>query len=396
VILPIVVLVFAAAGAALLAYGIDPNWVQYHHGFQLILLTRRFEGPLVALTLAACIALFAITVAGKRRAWWLVGLAPVLALLAHRFAISSNEAFLVNAQPAFVTADRADFLKPNDWIVGLIDGPDPVAFPYASLYPRPLVVRSEEAEPMLLLWSPFANSATAFRIDRSIRPNELEVVAMPGNVMLAYNSRLGQFINGLTGKTPDGHDPTGIGAPIPTIKTTWQRWLAAHPTTLVMLPPAGAGQSPSQPVMPYFPMPPHSADVLNNAASDTTIALIRSDPPIAILDSDLDSVPANFTDPDIVLLRNPRTGAMAAFHRRVDEDLTPQFFPKAFRKLPRAIMTDTDSGSAWTADGHAIDGPLKGKALEPVPIEDGVYLNVARAWYANLKILTPEEIKSAS
>ena len=148
--------------------------------------------------------------------------------------------------------------------------------------------------------------------------------------------------------------------------------------------------------MPYFPMPPHSADAPSSAPPDTSIALIRSNPPIAILDSVLDSAPVNFTGPDIVLLRNPRTGAVSAFRRRVDEDLTPQFFPKTFRKLPRAIMTDTDSGSAWTADGRAIDGPLKGKTMEPVPIEDGVYLNVARAWYANLKILTPEEIKSAS
>jgi hypothetical protein len=124
--------------------------------------------------------------------------------------------------------------------------------------------------------------------------------------------------------------------------------------------------------------------------------MIRSDPPIAILDSDLDSTLANFTDPDIVILRNPRTGAISAFYRRVDEDLAPQFFPKTFRKLPRAVMTDSDSGSAWTADGRAIDGPLKGKSLEPVPIEDGVYFNVARAWYVNLKILTPEAIKSAS
>jgi hypothetical protein len=286
----------------------------------------------------------------------------------------------------FVSADHAPFMAADDWVVGLIDGPDAVAFPYAALYSRPLVVRSGEAEPMLLMWSPFANCATAFRIDRSIRPNELEVVAMPGNALLAYNSRVGQFINGVTGLTPGGLKPGGFLSSIPTVKTTWSRWLAAHPATIVMAPPPGAGDAPRRAVLPYFPMPRDSIDI----PADTTVALIRGSSTTAMLDADVEWQPVNYSDPPVVVLRNPLTGSVLAFRRNIDQDLVPMFFAKTFRKVPRAMMTDSDSASAWTSDGHAIDGPMKGKKLEPVEIEDRIYYRVARLWYPGLKLQSPQ------
>src|SRR6202034_1972654 len=175
VILPLLLLLIAALPATVVAYGIDPNWAQYPHGLQLILFSRRFEWPMIALTLIACVAILGLVIAGKRRAWWLLGLAPILTLMAHRLAINPNNAFLINANPNFVTADHASFIAPEDSVLGIVDGSDAMAFPFASLYSRPLVVRDLRTQPMLLMWSPFANCAMAYRIDRSIQTNELEI-----------------------------------------------------------------------------------------------------------------------------------------------------------------------------------------------------------------------------
>jgi hypothetical protein len=400
VLLPLVLLAIAAISAAIVAYGINPAWMQFPHGLEIILASRRFEWPLIALTLVTCVALIALIVAGKKRAWWLLGLAPIVTLLGHRLAINPSDAFQVNAQPMFVSADHAPFMAADDWVVGLIDGPDAVAYPYASLYSRPLVVRTDEAEPTLLMWSPFANCATAFRIDRSIRPNELEVVAMPGNALLAYNSRIGQFINGVTGLTPAGDTPAGFVAAIPIVKTTWTRWIAAHPATIVMTPPLNSGSAPSRPVLPYFPMP-HDSQMI---APDVTIALIRQpfkmlphpSSPFAALDSDIGPGPVNFSNPAIVITRNPITNAILAFARNVDEDLTPTFKAKQFRKVPSATMVDSDSGSAWTPEGRAVDGPLKGKRLREIDMEDLVYFRVARLWFPALKNDPAALLKPAS
>ncbi|MGD0463337.1 MAG: DUF3179 domain-containing (seleno)protein [Tepidisphaeraceae bacterium] len=388
-LLPLLLLVCAAMPAAVVAFGIDPFWAQYPHGIELILLSRRFQGPLIALALILCVALIGVIIAGKRRAWWLIGLAPIVALLGHRFALNPQNAFLVNGRPSFVTADQASFMANDDWVVGLIDGPDAVAFPYASLYSRPLVVRGNQPEPMILMWSPFANCAFAQRVDRSIRAEELEVVCMPANALLVYNSRVGQFLNGVTGKTMSGQTPAGFISEIPTIKTTWGRWVALHPGTLVLSPPAQGGVAPRRAVLPYFPMPRNSTDLSPQLSPQTRIALIRASMPAAVLDTDLIAAVTNFSNPLVVLIRDPATGSLAAFDRHVDEDLIPAFAAKTFSKLPQAMMTDSDSGSAWTADGRAVDGPLKGKKLAPVEIEEGVYYGVTRFWLGNLPLISP-------
>jgi hypothetical protein len=392
VILPLLLLLFVAIPAAVVAYGIDPNWAQYPHGFELILFARRFEWPMIALTLVACVAIMGLVISGKRRAWWLIGLAPILTLLGHGFAINPNNAFLINADPIFVPADQASFVAPDDSVLGIVDGPDATAFPFASLYSRPLVVRALRTEPMLLMWSPFANCAAAFRIDRSIQTNELEIVSMPANALLVYNSRIGQFINGITGLTPDGRSPSGFTSRIPTIKTNWARWVKAHPNTTVLAPPDSEAQAPQRAVLPYFPMPADVRDSNPNA----TVALIASPSSVAVWDSDLGAGPVNFSDPAIVIVRDPATGAPIAFDRHVDEDLVPIFSSRRFRKFPQATMTDSDSATAWTADGRAVDGPLKGKKLRRLEVEDGVYWSVARFWFKNPPVLSPVPVKPAS
>ena len=142
-------------------------------------------------------------------------------------------------------------------------------------------------------------------------------------------------------------------------------------------------------VLPYFPMPRDSTHL----PPETTIALIRGPTPVAIADSDLPAGPVNFSDPPIVVLRDPLTAALTAFDRHIDEDLVPTFSAKRFRKFPLATMTDSDSGSAWTAGGRAIDGAAKPKKLQPVQIEDQVYYRVARFWYGNLPLTAPMPAK---
>ena len=385
VFLPLLLLVLAAIPATLIAYGIDPFWAQYPHGIELILLSRRFQGPLIAIVLILCLTLIGLMIAGKRRAWWLIGLVPIVLLLTHRFAFNPQNAFAVNSRPSFVTVDRASFMANDDWIVGLIDGPDAVAFPYASLYSRPLVVRSNQPDPMMLMWSPFANYAIAERVDRSIRAEELDVVCMPANALLVYNSRIGQFINGVTGKTMKGQSPAGFISAIPTIKTTWGHWLALHPATLVLAPAGQNETAPRHPVLPYFPMP----RISSNISPDTKIAVIRGSSPAAVFETDLTAEVTNFSNPLVVVIRDPATGSLAALDRHVDQDLVPAFAPKTFKKFPQAIMTDADSGSAWTADGRAVDGPLKSKKLESVEIDDGLYYGVTKFWLGDLPLVSP-------
>ena len=115
-------------------------------------------------------------ISGKRRAWWLIGLAPVLALFAHRFTAGPSAAFAVYEDPTFVAAVDATFLGPDDYVVGLQFQDDWYAYPYATLFHYPVVAQANHDKRMLLMWSPFANRANAVNITRDLRGRHLVMV----------------------------------------------------------------------------------------------------------------------------------------------------------------------------------------------------------------------------
>ena len=76
---------------------------------------------------------------------------------------------------------------------------------------------------------------------------------------------------------------------------------------------------------------------------------------------------------------------------------TPQTFAQKFFHNVRRELRHTDLDRlTFVAGGRAIDGPSKGKKLQPVEIEDGVYYSVARFWYGNLPLTAPLPPKPAS
>ncbi len=379
----------ACLAASVVAYGAHPFWAQYPHGIAFILFTRRLQWPLLAVVVVFCLLLLALIISGRRRAWWLIGLSPVLALLLHRFALDPDHTFLVNSQPIFVGADQASFVADDDWVVGLENDGNTTAYPFAALYSSPLVVQADQFSPMLLMWSPFANRALAVGIDRSIKARELEIVSMPANTLIVYNMRVGQFINGITGRTMNGQKPEGFTGVISTTKTTWKQWRALHPQSRVLVPlETGAnGVAPNGPVLPYFPMPKAVA----TEEQVNTVALVCTTRPCAVLDRKIGLTPVNVSSPPdaILLFRDSATGQVNAFDRQLQGDLFPLFRAHASQRQPSAAMIDTDSNSSWTTGGLALDGPLKGQRLHPLNVDDGVYLSVLRVWYPDLPILSP-------
>jgi hypothetical protein len=121
--------------------------------------------------------------------------------------------------------------------------------------------------------------------------------------------------------------------------------------------------------------------------------MIGIDPPIAVR-SDLPlNTPLNLVagQTRLLLLRDPRSGAIRAFERRVSEDLFPLFLQrKDLRQIPAAVLIDSDTQSLWTADGKAVHGPLKGEQLREIPVDDGLYWGVMKFWYPQLALLRPD------
>jgi hypothetical protein len=214
----------------------------------------------MAFTLLLCVAMIGLVAAGKRRAWWLIGLAPVLALFVHRFASDPIRRFGVLDEPAFATIDQASFIADNDYVVGLEFNGSAYAYPFATLYAHPVIFHQDHDQRMVLIWSAFANRAVASTIDRILHARDIEIVSMPANSLLLYNAKLGQFIHGVTGRTSKGEKPTGFADRIPTQKMRWCEWYEQHPNTRVMVPAAQTlpGKMPTAPLRPHHSM--HPAD----------------------------------------------------------------------------------------------------------------------------------------
>jgi hypothetical protein len=386
VLLPLILLLLATLAATIVAYGTHPTFAQFSHGLALILFSRQYQWPLATLSILLCLAVIALVVSGKRRAWWLIGLAPVTALFIHRFYSDPLHAYSVADADnrSTISANQASYLNDDDYIVGLNFNGTNYAYPYFALYRQPVIIQSDHDKRMILLWSAFANRAQAFNVTRDLHARDLEIVSMPANALLIYNRKLGQFINGLTGQTPANSKPTDFGQPIPTQKLHWKIWLTAHPDTRVMLPTASAAidRTPNLPLRPWFPQPNTSPP-----APDTQIKLAPTTQPIAFTNP-ISTNPLNLSGPTPLLIFRPTTTAPPkAFDRRLN-DLTLTFHPNTNPRRPRALFIDSDTNSGWTVDGKAIDGPLANQKLIPIPLEEDLYWGPMKHWLPTLTLAT--------
>lgn len=381
----IALIALAVGSAVIVAYGTQPTWASFPHGIEFIVLARRIQGPLIVFCIALCLILIGLVVAGKRRAWWLVALGPILALFAHRFVTGPSRLMGVAENPSLVMASDAAFLRDEDYVVGVRFGDLTYAYPYAAIYTSPLVVQTDREKRMLLMWSAPANVARAVNIAREIRARDLEIVSTPANALLIYDGRLGQFINGLTGRTMNGDKPEGFREPITTIKVQWKEWRREHPDSMVMVPPIGSkNPTPDRPVLPFYPMPAG----VDRATLDQRVTVLGTNPPIAVPADAVGASPMNLSagGVPVVLFRTEKGGSVRAFDRRLADDLSPTFTAKTHAKIPAAVLSDGDSQSAWSQDGVALAGPLKGQKLKPVAVEEDVYFGVMKFWYPNLEM----------
>jgi hypothetical protein len=369
VLLPLLLIAFATGAAAIVAYGTDPAFAHWSSGLAIIMLSRRLEWPLVTFCLILCIALLGLVISGKKRAWWLIALAPILALFFHQFAPWKKQPMYITE---FVAAVQPT-LHDDDWVVGLTFEDQNYALPYRALYNMPVVFITDYDKRMIVMWSARANRAVACSVNRELKARDLEILSTPADTLLLFDRRLGQFVVALTGETPHGEKPIGFGHPIATTKTTWSVWQKIHPATKVL---AGfdAFNAPASPVLP------------NDAANDAAlIAVVEDSPTVAIKEDAIDKKFSNVVaSEDRLLIFRDSTNQLRAFDRHVKEDLFLTFAAKTSRRVKEAVMVDAETGSWWTITGKAVEGSLKGSQLKEVPLEQDLYWGVMKRWYPQL------------
>jgi hypothetical protein len=373
----------ALASAAVVAFGTHPDLARHARGLDWIMAVRRLQWPLVLLCLVSCLGLIALVVGGKRRAAWLIVLAPILFLFYQRFAGDEFRRMAILDNPPFVAPEKAPGLKPESNVIGLVIEGQPYAYPCAALYLAPVIVHAEADKRVLVMYSPYAGRARAALVDNTIKPRELDVVSMPANATLLYNARIGQFINAFTGATPAGNRPDGFLAPLDPRKLTWREWYALHPDTKV-LGTAMAGQA-GERGLPRFPT--HPADL--QLPPETRVTLLGTAKPAVLQSAKLTGLPLNLTAGGSNLLIVQDKGGLRVFDRAVKGDLFPRFTRKSVPKHPEIAFVDSDTGSFWTADGVCVEGYVKGEHLRPISVEDDLPYGTVKSFYPAAELIRP-------
>lgn len=379
----LVTLALASAGAV--ALGTHPVLAKYPSGLSWITLSRRMQWPLTSLCLLLSIALIALVIAGKRRAVWLLFLAPILFLFYQRFAGEEFRRMAILDNPPFVGMEKSSFLKNDSPVIGLVVEGQPFAYPCGSLALAPVIIHADADKRILLMYSPYAGRAQAFIVDSTIKPRELDIVSMPADALLLYNSRIGQFINAFTGATLQGERPEGFKTPIEVRKTTWREWRTLNPDTkLLSTPFSPANEKPRS----HFPPRPDTLDL----PDDARVALLSTAKPVVLQTSQFKSPePLNLTAGGVNLLifRDKPTGQLHVFDRAIKGDLFPKFTRKTIAKKPEIAFHDNDTDSYWTTEGKCIAGNVKGEQLRPLTIEEDVSYATLKSFYPNVEILKP-------
>jgi hypothetical protein len=379
---PVLLVLVALVSAAGLGWGTHPDWARYERGLDWIMTARRLQWPLATLSILACVTLVAMVVVGMRRAGWLLVLAPVVLLFHQRFAAGEFRRMGVVDQARFVGGAEASFLKDDSPVVGLEFEGVAYAYAFGSLYRSPVVAHSDSDKRVMLMWNPYASRAVAWAIDHTIKLREVDIVSMPANAMLLYNARIGQFINGFTGLTPEGERPSGFLSPVQTHKTTWGQWRAAHPQTRVMA--ARAWPEGEKPEQRYAHRP-----LKTQTSPRARVSLVSTARPVAVLGADAGNGPFNLTAGgcNLLLIRD-KAGRLRAFDRALKGDLFPTFRKRTIAREPDVAMFDSDTQSLWNMDGRCVDGYAKGEHLRPIPIEDELPLGVLASYYPDLEVIS--------
>lgn len=391
-LVPVLLVLLALLAAGVFAYGTEPIWASLSpHGLSLILWSRRLEWPLLITALLLCIVLLILVVSNKRRAWWLIGLLPVLSLFYHRFSAGPAAGLSSVQDPVFLSAmDAAKEVESSDLLVGIVVDSQPYAFRFWALHYTPVVVVTIRDKRVVLLWSEYANRALAFTAARDVRAEDLEIVCSPANALLVYNTRLGEFINGVTGRTTRGGNPTGFRDRIAVVKTTWQRWSSAHPDTKLAKPTAGLIAEAAQPRYAMGGSDPALLDARK-------VCVVACTQPIAVPTESITDHPLNLTSGQTSLLVVRIDGQVRAFNRELPGDLVPRFSITSDPKHKNVAWLDSDTNSEWSPSGTMVEGPkeMHGYGMTSVPVEDDLYWNVMKYWYPDLHFATDAEIAAA-
>ena len=137
--------------------------------------------------------------------------------------------------PLFVAAADADFLEPDDRVLGITHGERSKAYPVRILNHHEIVNDWINEQPVVVTYCPLCGSGVAFSgtVDGSELTFGVSGLLYNSDVLL-YDRKTGSLWSQIAGKSINGPLKGSKLVQWPLQHTTWENWLQRHPDTQVL------------------------------------------------------------------------------------------------------------------------------------------------------------------
>jgi thiol-disulfide isomerase/thioredoxin len=273
--------------------------------------------------------------------------------------------------PVHKPAAAAGHMRDEDWVLGVVAAGRACAYPWWVVKNYHVVNDTIGGVPVAVAFCEQCSGGAAFRRERSGRVLSLAVAGVYNGTILVKDRATGTLWAPFSGRALEGPLAGQKLERLPLSLAHWDEWVARHPATeVVWAPPSARGghgswYRPGQwgivtemgsTLATWDPRLPENTVVYGaeSGGRAKSYPLPRVGARRGVVNDQVGETPV------VVVAKGDLEAA--GFGRRLGGRLLT-FRPAA---EPPAAMTDAETGSAWSLDGEAIGGPLRGQRLPPL------------------------------
>ena len=146
--------------------------------------------------------------------------------------------------PNFIAANAADFLRPDDRVLGVTLNGIAKAYPIRILNYHEVVNDRFKGTPVAVTFCPLCGSGVVFHAEAGGQVRAFGVSGLLYNSdVLMYDRQSESLWSQLMGQAISGPAKGTRLTPLPVRHTTWRDWRGRHPDTVVLKPPRAYGRN---------------------------------------------------------------------------------------------------------------------------------------------------------
>ncbi len=287
--------------------------------------------------------------------------------------------------PKYEAASTADWLSEEDMVMGYVSGGQAWAYPIRILNFHEIVNDNLDGEPVLISYCPLCFSGIVYsrRLgDQVLTFGNTSALYESDMVMLDYET--GSYWWQVAGEAIVG-PLTGEGLEtLPSTVASWREWRKLYPDTQVLSRDIEPGRNYDRdPFATYaeildggrfaFPVSEAARDPRLSPATVVLALKIGGEAVAYPFDGVVPSVVHDEVgEAPVVIFLDPESRTGAAFNPVAAEELLRFDWTEAG-------PVDANSGSLWDLSGRAIDGPLSGEQLQPLPTKTSFWFAIVAA-----------------